>query len=442
MVAAAASVALTLAAETAVADVRTGVVADPAGDQATYDVAEARLTINNATGETAAAVRFHQPIPAQPGVTDGAVIWAGLDAESPCSDTQDLYINFNPDEGSVTVRVGDGSNYADYPMSVSADRREMAASFTEGRLVGKGARCMHGHASAYPQSGIDDFEAPMRPDPAPLPVCSVEEATMRLSGPGAQIAYDRKALVAVVGDGRDYAGGGLLEMFSPLGAPPFFSRSFDAGTERKLREDGAAWFSIELDRGNRPGEVRLQWLQFVGADACRRLSRRAVRGFAGVAPRVRTGRRFGRAELWLTGPGGSCNQVRPGAVRVTVRGAGRTRLTATDACGRWRQRSGHRPGLRVGGTHGALDDGARLRFAPTSGRTSTRRYAVTVQWRGRTLARRTVVARVFHQPDRRVWQGTDAFVNYCINRLKRTWSRGGRLFCWRPGYTNRSTRWR
>jgi hypothetical protein len=34
------------------------------------------------------------------------------------------------------------------------------------------------------------------------------------------------------------------------------------------------------------------------------------------------------------------------------------------------------------------------------------------------------------QGRRRIWKGTDAFVNYCLNELKRLWSLNGKLYCW------------
>ncbi len=37
------------------------------------------------------------------------------------------------------------------------------------------------------------------------------------------------------------------------------------------------------------------------------------------------------------------------------------------------------------------------------------------------------------QPPHRIWQGEDAFVNYCIDDLKRITSIGGRLGCYEPG---------
>jgi hypothetical protein len=36
-------------------------------------------------------------------------------------------------------------------------------------------------------------------------------------------------------------------------------------------------------------------------------------------------------------------------------------------------------------------------------------------------------------PDRKVWQFTDEFFNYCIKKGKELFSEGGRLYCWKPG---------
>lgn len=34
-----------------------------------------------------------------------------------------------------------------------------------------------------------------------------------------------------------------------------------------------------------------------------------------------------------------------------------------------------------------------------------------------------------HERTRTIWQGTDSFINLCINSSERLWSRGGRLYC-------------
>jgi hypothetical protein len=37
--------------------------------------------------------------------------------------------------------------------------------------------------------------------------------------------------------------------------------------------------------------------------------------------------------------------------------------------------------------------------------------------------------RYHHEEPKTIWEGTDAFVNYCINHLRPIRSRGGRLYC-------------
>jgi hypothetical protein len=52
----------------------------------------------------------------------------------------------------------------------------------------------------------------------------------------------------------------------------------------------------------------------------------------------------------------------------------------------------------------------------------------------RRVARGTFVVQRRYLPARRIWQGTDAFVNVCINRGYTIRSAGGRLYCTDPGF--------
>jgi hypothetical protein len=60
---------------------------------------------------------------------------------------------------------------------------------------------------------------------------------------------------------------------------------------------------------------------------------------------------------------------------------------------------------------------------------------------GGTVVRRGVISIIhIYYPSQRVFEGTDAFVNFCINDSKMTYSSGGRLFCYRPAFADAEVR--
>jgi hypothetical protein len=59
-------------------------------------------------------------------------------------------------------------------------------------------------------------------------------------------------------------------------------------------------------------------------------------------------------------------------------------------------------------------------------------YAVAVSLNGHEVAHRVLHSTFNFTPSQRVWQGTDAFINYCINQSKQTYSLNLRLYCVRP----------
>jgi hypothetical protein len=140
----------------------------------------------------------------------------------------------------------------------------------------------------------------------------------------------------------------------------------------------------------------------------------------------------------------SCAPAPPGRITVTVRhGRETASATAPDACSTWsetRKRLRHRaweldlfdgdkPGAAFAELHlRGRRDGERLRFT----------YAIA--WGDRTLQRGTIIGRTVYRPTHQVWEGSDAFINYCINESQRIRSEGGRLYCWAIGLLQR--RWK
>jgi hypothetical protein len=68
------------------------------------------------------------------------------------------------------------------------------------------------------------------------------------------------------------------------------------------------------------------------------------------------------------------------------------------------------------------------------------RFKYKLAWHGQILRRGSIVGVTRYEAAHEVWEGTDAFVNLCINNTKQIYSDGGRLYCWYSGFLRRSWR--
>lgn len=135
-----------------------------------------------------------------------------------------------------------------------------------------------------------------------------------------------------------------------------------------------------------------------------------------------------------------CQSRAPEPVTVTLRGGGRTRsFTLADPCGRWSRTAATLPGLRVEAKAArAASSGITAQPARIVLRYGTKQRVNRVQVRhgGKVVTSRWLRTIYSAPSTRRIWQGTDDFVNVCINETLRLWSEGGRLYCEQdfPGY--------
>lgn len=160
-----------------------------------------------------------------------------------------------------------------------------------------------------------------------------------------------------------------------------------------------------------------------------------IRPAAGAAPVVRAEQNYGATLSFVALGGNPCLKMAVTPVTVTVTGSTGTRkLTLPAPCGAWDRRVVRLPGLRMStaaATPGDPDKAedptpARVKFR-VEGR--ARRFRLTVQSQGRTLLSRWM--RTDYDPgyDETIYEGTDSFVNVCINKAKNIYSLNGRLYC-------------
>lgn len=109
-------------------------------------------------------------------------------------------------------------------------------------------------------------------------------------------------------------------------------------------------------------------------------------------------------------------------------------LRTQNVCGKargWRRR-GSLPGLAVWPSplfgEYSVSFGVANRARPNFGAV----YRVAIHYEGVRFRRWLWIQRE-DTPSRRIWEGTDAFWNYCVNGGHKTYSSGGWLYCVKPG---------
>jgi len=210
------------------------------------------------------------------------------------------------------------------------------------------------------------------------------------------------------------------------------------GTQVEPASPGVTRVVIPFKPGAR---ARIELVKTVGVDGCIHQSS-IVTPVAGIAPTARA-----RDAIIDTGGGAqargiffefrtpaNCFETAPSAVSLTIRdGEKRRTASVSDPC-LWdtTARSLRAPGWRFLQTEGLAGDiVAAPRLVPDWNKGYHRlRYSFSVG--GRPIRSGTLAIRI-GQDNRpiTIYQGTDDFVNYCINGGKRITSRNGRLSCTR-----------
>jgi hypothetical protein len=153
-----------------------------------------------------------------------------------------------------------------------------------------------------------------------------------------------------------------------------------------------------------------------------------INGVAGQLPNVRFSGGGLYAQIRFSSPAG-CLQMRPTGVTITIT-AKRVHATIStrDACGGSWVRRGQILGVTVG--RESSRNGSAVDFQPRSG---YHEYRVQVRVQGKRSVQRWLSADYSHSPPTRIYQGSDEFVNYCIDQSQTIYSLHGRLYCWSQG---------
>lgn len=132
-------------------------------------------------------------------------------------------------------------------------------------------------------------------------------------------------------------------------------------------------------------------------------------------------------------------------IRISIRRPGKRarRVTLDMGCGEWKGPLKRRvEGLRVTLDHGDYGSVASINFRPIGTRGDFRReYRVTLRRGSATIGRFRLTHIVDDDDgDKDVYEGTDEFINYCINENRPIYSRNGRLYCHRVDSLYREAR--
>jgi hypothetical protein len=129
--------------------------------------------------------------------------------------------------------------------------------------------------------------------------------------------------------------------------------------------------------------------------------------------------RAGEVEISIDRPfRENCYKFATGPVRVTFRGPGGVRTVAiNDQCGHLTKTGGHRQRWQVRGLyrHGTLY--AQLQGpVPPNG---TKDLQLQSTLRRQDARQRPFIITTKHTPGYRIYEGTDAFINVCVNDLRK-----------------------
>lgn len=447
----------------AIGDVRTASAPDGPDPGVAFDVAQVSVRIDRDSGVATLNASFHQPIPTSGGSgLSYFVAWVRDAEKDACIGSSekvgDTYINVQlgaSGELTATRNVKFRNEYPDTPVTVGPDRKSMSVSFTDELLRQGNPRCLA--ASGSGQSAYDPSQPGggssydlvdsvwfdgQAPAPAPSPGAgagpggtagspgtpgqsggpSCDKPLLSLKG-ATQVARGSTGQIdAIFADdySSTYAGDAKVVMADARTGKTFFKDTIgdDLGPDRSR----VSMF-IDLDPERRPATVTLTWTQRTLQEvtvACSSVLR--VKAIKGKRPSFYV---RGGSSGELVPRGARCWETRGERVTVTVAAGGRrARFTRTDACLLFKGR-----GRTIGGVRVARNQYGSIDFFSRS-RGSAR---VTVKVGRRTVLRRTVVSRQRSRPDRRVWEGTDAFFNYCLKLDKELFSSGLRLYCIKPG---------
>jgi len=216
---------------------------------------------------------------------------------------------------------------------------------------------------------------------------------------------------------------------------PYYSHQFSRSEISNFNNNDAdESFPIPLPRHGGSVEVDVNYQQDEssngGPPECLQDQYTFVKPVAGKTPTVHVSTYGG--TISFSAPGG-CSETKIVSAEIEVRGKGADSvLRSKDVClpGSWKVH-GRTSGVSTG--TGVDGSGSTVTFNLVAH--INRQYQMVVRVGGRVVKYVLMTTVYQNTPAMRVYQGTDAFVNYCIDQSHTIYSYNHQLFCWRPGST-------
>lgn len=193
--------------------------------------------------------------------------------------------------------------------------------------------------------------------------------------------------------------------------------------------------SVYFKEGDGPAVLTYQWEETPApyeddTPRCSRTVSQVVRPIAGTPPTAAVRKTRSGVVMKV---GQLCRDyytATAGRVSISVSSRGRrTAITRNDQCSkRWSNKTD----LPRGGDWSLRRFADRVLFLPDFQKSGKSRLEFSIRARDEILVEGRFVIETSITPSRRIYEGTDAFVNYCINESVRIWSHNGRLYCQTP----------
>jgi hypothetical protein len=398
----------------------------------------------------------------------GAIFFCGL-AATPAFAVSSVTLTATPGAGEIEVQAtgsADGCSAADYCSAQnleivaipsddsSCDDAELYSAQAQETLPTSGGPFDY-EVNVTVQSGQDyavcayittttdgvsapvAYSQPVAVSVAPQPCPSGTSPSLTLQVP-AVVAYGRKATLTVNDPNGDSIDTATITMQSSTSGSVFYEHQLSDSEINSLEQSNPEQFFIQLLATNGSADVTLQYTEQISSDdltseaSCVEQVTKLVTGTRGQRPTVQFANNWGDlgqdAAVRFAAPT-RCVLTEPLGGSIVISGHG-ARLVATsdDVCSAgWTER-GRIPGVSVSQASSGV--ASSVVFSPSG---SNREFRVVVSLAGKVVKRGWLSASYSTYPAMRVYQGTDQYINYCIDDNQTVFSYQGRLFCWQDG---------
>jgi len=229
-----------------------------------------------------------------------------------------------------------------------------------------------------------------------------------------RLAWDRKAFPEVEGGEEPSLAFRSLDSAKPI-SHPFYKQS---------KSFFGDFLPVEFERGDGPGQLIWTWHEddVVPFPGCEEIFVQTIRPWAGALPELETNISFGDGSFELAVEAEPCRFVAV-AGPISASFGGRT-LRLSELC-----RGTFQPTLAYGRDWKLTTFKTLIDFEPEF--SARGKHVVPYAYRssGKVFARGLIHVLTKITPTKRIWEGTDAFVNTCINGGYVIRSRDHRLYC-------------